>query len=613
MRISEILSNVNTFEKNNFLRIIESIISTKPSNYKAIERILNQIDGQIKNADNLSVEEIFNLVKIEYRTHILNEFSLATSQLDIISDILIRDGNSLMKREWLLKLYEKEVRELKSKGKKLMSIIDENEDDSRIRDYEIYKECVDTAYNNDKAINRECKITYEEQSILNTLIQVLDLSHEEVKLINISVIPFVKMDIDEIINYLVKSGIIFYSKRHHQVFVPDEIISIIREIRGREVSDKVFKRILRHLQDKHINLAARRYNIERTLSRDEKIKQIVKEGIGFSKLMLHSVHKPGTKKSEKRDFVNDLIERRLKITDYIKGASLEDKFNNLIEYLNQRDKEDNIRISIHGYDKLLNDLNDSIRGFSKIIRNEFELDEGVQFSAKDFLMHNLKPIDILSTITSDDIKKFCIDKGVSTRGNEMLNILEIYKDTQNLYLENYINISNRDINILKENNIDIKESELGIQYEELTKQIFKNMGLQVDEDLRKKINTAKDKIDILIKLEDQDVIIVECKTKKDKKFTTYSSASRQIKSYKNLVLGNGYRVTKTFIVAPEFSDEFINHCGLDYDLNLSLITSKSLIDIYNQFKESSLDEFPYKILLRDVLIDSERVMKALKK
>ncbi|MDA9774597.1 restriction endonuclease, partial [Saprospiraceae bacterium] len=188
-----------------------------------------------------------------------------------------------------------------------------------------------------------------------------------------------------------------------------------------------------------------------------------------------------------------------------------------------------------------------------------------------------------------------------------------YKDIQNLYLENFVNISKRDLNLLKANNIDIGEAELGSQFEALTKLIFQKMGLNVDEDLRKSLNTNKDQIDILIKLNDSDIMIIECKTKKDKKFNTYSSASRQVKAYKSLAEKNNLKVSKTFIVAPNFSEDFINECGLDYELNLSLITSNSLIEIYNAYQDSTLKEFPYKILLRDVLIDSKRVVKSILK
>lgn len=613
MKISEILNYVNTFEKNHFLRNVEQIISEKPKNHKKIEKILNQIDGQIKNADNLSVESVFTLVEEEYKDCIIKEFASTTSQLDILIDILIRDGNSLMSREWLLKLYEKEMRKITSKSKAIKVSIESDNGDLRTRDYRLYRDCVETAFNNDKLHNRDNKVTADEQSILTTLINGLDLSHEEVKLINYSVVPLKKLEIDELINYLVKVGIIMYSKKHHQIYVPDEVVIALRSIRGREVSDKVFRRVLKQLKDSQINLIAKKHNIDRNLDTSQKIKEIINEGTGFTKVMLYGIHREETSKTEKKAVLTDLIEKKLRIEDHIKGASLEDKFENLIAYFNEKDQEENISTSVHGYEKLLIDLHSEVKGFAKLIRSAFELQDNIELTAKVLLMHNLKPIDILYTLENDQIKDFCAKKGVSIRGNEIQNILKQYKDTQNLFLENYINISNRDLNELKANNLEIKEADLGAQYEALTKLIFQKMGLKVDEPLRKKINTAKDQIDILLRLDDEELIIVECKTKKDRKFNSYSSASRQVKSYKDLVGKCGFKVSKTFIVAPSFSDDFINECGLDYELNLSLITSKALIDIYNAFLESDLKEFPYKILFRDVLIDSERVVKSILK
>ncbi|GAB5555639.1 MAG: hypothetical protein Sapg2KO_52300 [Saprospiraceae bacterium] len=613
MRISEILNNVNTFEKNNFLRVIDQIIAEKPKNFKKVDKILREIDGQIKNADNLSVEDVFDLVEKEYESCIRQEFKNSSNQLDVIVDILIKDGNSLMSREWLLNLYNKEVKLIKRRVKDLEKRINEEEDDERIRDYNIYKSCVRTAYINDEENNREKKVTNDEQSILNTLIDALDLSHEEVKLINYSVMPIQKLDIDELISYLVKSGIIFYSKKNYQIYVPDEIIKVLRRIRGKEVPAKIYKRLLKELKASQINLIARRHGIPFKLTQEEKQKQILSEGIKFSNLLLHSIHKSGTNKTEKKKEIADIIEKRLKITEHIKGASLEDKLENFTAYLNHKDEEDNISISVHGYERLLKDLNRVITKFDKQIRAEFEFEEKEVIDAENLLMHNLKPLDILYVLTDGQVKQFCESQSISTRGNEFANILDSYRDIQNLYLENYIHISNRDLNALKNNQIDIKESEIGVQYEALTKLVFEELNLDVDDELRRTINTAKDKIDILIKLNEAEVIIVECKTKKDRKFSTYSSASRQVKAYKNLAEKAGFRVMKTFIVAPNFSEDFINECGLDYELNLSLITSESLIDIYSAFKKSQLKEFPYKILLRDVLIDSDRVVKSIMK
>lgn len=612
MKISEILNLVNTFEKNHFLRVVDQIISNKPTNVKKVDKILNQIDGSIKNADNLSVQTVFDLVSSEYAECVNKEFENASTQFDIFIDILIRDGNSLMSREWMLKLYEKEIKQIKQKIKKFPG--DPKEiDESRIRDYQIYKSCIEVAYTNDAASNRDKKVTSDEQSILNKLVDGLELSHEEVKLINYSVLPLNKLDIDEVIAYLVKSGIVFYSKKNHQIYVPDEIVQTLRLIRGKQVPDKIFKRVLKRLKSSQINLIARKHSIPFRLSSEEKIIAILQEGISFRNVLLNTMHKEGVSKTERKKAITVLIEKELKIETKIGGASLEDKVDNLIEYFTKKEKEDSISISLHGYDKLLLDLDNHLNSFNRRIRNEFELQENTPISATTLLQYNIKPLDILYSIEDQEVKDFCENVNVSTRGDEFHNILEAYRDVQNLYLENYINISNRDLAALSINNIDIKESELGLQYELLTKTIFEKLNLNVDDDLKKKLNTSKNKIDLVINLGNDEVIIVECKTKKDRKFNTYSSASRQIKAYKELAERNELRVVKTFIVAPDFSDDFVNECGLDYDLNLSLITSNALIQIYEAYQGSKLKGFPYKILLRDVLIDSERVVRSITK
>ncbi len=60
---------------------------------------------------------MFNLISEEYVTYIKCELGNASNQLDIAVDILIRDGNSLMSREWLMKLYEKGIRQINEKIK----------------------------------------------------------------------------------------------------------------------------------------------------------------------------------------------------------------------------------------------------------------------------------------------------------------------------------------------------------------------------------------------------------------------------------------------------------------------------------------------------------------
>ena len=179
-------------------------------------------------------------------------------------------------------------------------------------------------------------------------------------------------------------------------------------------------------------------------------------------------------------------------------------------------------------------------------------------------------------------------------------------------MENYSNVAFRDLNLLKENGITIKESELGLKFEELTKVIFKGLGFDVDDTLKNNINTQKDMIDILLNLGNDEIIIVECKTSKERGYNKFSTVSRQLKSYQNLALKNNLRIIKILLVAPEFSDDFVTDCEMDTEMNLSLLTATTLSKILESFKGSNYTEFPH-VLFRDIVINEERILKALSK
>lgn len=169
------------------------------------------------------------------------------------------------------------------------------------------------------------------------------------------------------------------------------------------------------------------------------------------------------------------------------------------------------------------------------------------------------------------------------------------------------------MNGLSENGLDVKESELGLKFEEVTKSMLKKLGLQVDDDLRDSINDSKNKADILIKDANNSVIIIECKSIKERGYNKYSSVSRQVKAYRESAEKKGFLVKKMFIIAPEFTEDFIDDCSLDYENNLSLLTSETLLEIYNSFQESGHERLPISLLMRDVLIDKDRVLKSLEK
>jgi hypothetical protein len=72
------------------------------------------------------------------------------------------------------------------------------------------------------------------------------------------------------------------------------------------------------------------------------------------------------------------------------------------------------------------------------------------------------------------------------------------------------------------------------------------------------------------------------------------------------------RIVKILLVAPEFSDDFVYDCEMDTEMNLSLITASTLSHIYDAFKESKYTEFPH-VLFRDIVINEQRIIKALSK
>ncbi len=614
MKLEKILDQLSSFEKNSFLKIVDNIISSNPKNSKAIDKILSDTSKDLKSVDNINIARVFQLIEDEFSKYVQSEFLNTTSQLNILIDILIRDGNCIMKHDWFARLYENELKSIKKQVKELKSIFESEKppiDAQKLRDYRIYKSCLNTAYFNDLQHNREAKISDDELTILTTLSNELDLSQEEIKLITYSIIPLKLMEIDSVINYLKNLGIIFYSKKNSTVFVADEMVRLLRRIRGKEVADKYFRRVLRSLSEPQINLICKKYNINRKLSIYEKIKKIIHSGISFRSVLTNDIYKNGTKLSEKKAFINELCEKKLKLPNPIKGTTLDDKISNLIKYFNEIELDEKVGISIDGFEKLLIDLNTILPATNNLVKTEFELQEEDVLRSNYLLDYNIKPRDILDLIPLEDLIKFCESKGIKTRGNVITNILRAYKDVENLYLENYVSIGYRDLNKLKENGIVIKEADLGIKFEDLTKMIFRKLGFNVDEKLRKSINTKKDKIDIILNLDNNDLILIECKTVKESGYNKFSSVSRQLKAYSNLVKSKGYKVTKLLLIAPEFSDEFVNECELEYELNLSLINASSLLKILEGFKNSRHKQFPYKLLMRDVLIKEERILKAI--
>ena len=614
MILLKVLSRVNQIEKISFLKILDSFCDESRKITPQVDQILTQSANQLKNVDDGNIVKLFNMLKDKYASHIEKRIKFSDYQLDIIIEIFVRDGNQMMSREWFNKLHNQAVANLKSNIKTILSQIDEENGDlspQRKRDYTIYRDCVRTAYENDLTINRDQRLSWEEKTILQTLSKSLGLSNEEERSIAFSVLPMEKHNVDDIIAELKDVGIIFYNRKSNTLFVPDEIIWLLREFLEIEIPNKYLRRILRHLYDPEINLIARKHNIDRKLNRNGKIKEIIKQGLNTTHLLTSDIFSEETTRADRAKRIQYLIVKDLEIDLPIFGRSLEDKVANLIKYFNELEKDDTTSLSRDGFETYLKQLKDSVPEINNIIKEEFELQDEDVMSSEVLKDYNIGPRDVSYLLKRKELVDFCKKYGIKSRGNLVYNIINSFRNITDLYLENFECVGSRDIQALKEKGLSVKESELGFLYENLTKDIFKKLGFNVDEKLRRELNTPRAKMDILLNLGGKDVIIVECKSVKDKDYNKYTAVSRQLKSYQNECKKNGYHVSQVVIVSNEFTEDFISECEYDYELSISLITSDGLVKIFEGLKESTLTELPVRLLLKDGILNADRIVKVL--
>ena len=608
MRLIEVLDHTNTIEKTSFYKTLNNLIEIGETD--EIEEILNK-NSSLKEVDYENINRVFILLRDEYKKYIKRELATNLSQLDVLIDIIVRDGNGILKDRWLGDIYKKELSSLKESSKNFIALIDSESkeiEDRRRRDYKIYRACVKTAYTNDELNNLDNKVTSDEFTLLQTLAEELELSNEEVRLINFSIVPLKPLDTDTIIKQLKDLSIVFYHKRSFSIYVPDEVVKILREIRGKSIADKYMRRIIKSLKGPQLNLVCKRHGISQRSGIEEKIKSVLNQGIPLKSLLSQAIHVESDNVNEKKKEVNNLM-KQLGILP--KGTTLEDKIQVFVDHFNAVEKDEKIGISMDGFKALCKDINELLPNMNEFLRKEFQFEEEEVLLGNFLANHNIKPRDILDILSKDELKYFCKEKSISNRGDDIQNILNSYTDTESIYIENFIHIGNRDLLALKTNNINISASEIGLKYEDVTKLLFRELGFIVNDELKAEINTRKEKIDILVQTEEDEIIIVECKTAKSKKYNKFSACSRQIKAYQKHSEKLGYRVIKTLLIAPDFTPDFIADCDVDYDLNLSLITSETLYNIWNGFRHSKQKVFPVNLLMRDAVISDKKILKAL--
>ncbi|MBA7580389.1 hypothetical protein ES708_22280 [subsurface metagenome] len=191
----------------------------------------------------------------------------------------------------------------------------------RIRDYRIFLNCTKAAFNNDISAGSDARITPDEWSILFTLKDELSLSSDEYRTLLYLAIgncELEKHDIDESIKKLRENGIGFFKKSRQNIYIPDEIINMLREIKGVNLAEKYTRRIVKCLDDRQINKIKRNHGIKE-IERYEKIESIIKKGVSVGKILSDEIFNEDTKENEKKKILYDLLQLIIRYPDIARG------------------------------------------------------------------------------------------------------------------------------------------------------------------------------------------------------------------------------------------------------------------------------------------------------
>jgi len=615
MKLANVLSTINQIEKSKFLNFLDKVCNESAAKDKEINKKIKNIDGQIKNASSGEITELFKVVSPYLQDSIKEELALLGAQADLLVNVISRDGNCIARITWLETLYEKEWENINNHAKELKKLLDSHDDNDNIfnqlKKLKIYYACFNEAFFNDVKTNRDAKISHDERGILNVLANQLDVTADDKAAIEHLISPIPKGDVPLCLETLREIGLLFISKKHHTVYVPDEIVNLLHKIQSKELADKYVLRILRTFSDAELSNVLKSHDKRiRGVERDQKIKSIIHMGLSVKQLLEIDMHNQDLSINERKERLKQLIDDLDIQTDRL-GSTLDERCNIILTSLKNSSEQEFNALSAAGYKEMYSSLQSFLPELVSVIKTEFELEETQELDVEKLRALAITPHDILYLLNNDEIKLLRNKLSLSTRGNTRLLILENFAGATDKLIENYEALAKRDLIELKNNDLLIPESEIGIKFEEATKAILEQLGLNVDEGLRRSGNSSKEKADILISQSDEDVIIGEAKTFKNGDFAKYSTTSRQVKSYVSHYESIGKRVTQVLIIAPSFSDDFIESAEMDTDVNISLLEAAGLKKILMAYKAKRNPRFSVKLFTKGGLLKADLIAKSI--
>lgn len=614
MKLNQVLSLVNQVEKSKFITSLDKLCLDAAKNNKALAKKIDNIDGQIKNASGSEITQLYFAVRDFYKVSVKEQILMNSAQTNLLVNILSRDGNCVARISWIESLYAKEWHILQSLAKELHAEIKASDSDSpndRSKALSIYHACMSDAYTNDTRNNRDSKITDDERGILNVLSAQLGLTTDECAALEHLVDTIPKDGVLEALNILRDMGVVFISKKRQEVFVPDEIVELLNEIQGKDSADKHRLRLLRTFSDAELSNVLKAHGRKiRGIDRADKIHTIIHSGLNARELLAADMHAPEDNQNQRKDRLKQLIADLEIDTDKL-GTTLDERIHLIITSLANATEKEFDSLSASGFKELMKTLEEHFPTIVKVIKAQFELEENEVVDTEKLRALSITPYDILYLLSNDEVKTVRDSMGLSKRGNPRFSILECFANATDKLIDNYDLLAKRDVNALREVGAEVAEADIGVKFEEVTKAIFEILDLNIDEEVRKEINTSKDKADIIISLSDDDIIIGEAKTCKSGDFAKYSTTSRQVKAYVSRAESLGKRVAQVLIIAPSFSDDFIESAEMDTEINISLLEAKGLKLILDAFKSKRNPKFSAKLLTKGGLLKAELIAKTI--
>jgi hypothetical protein len=572
-------------EKSKFANLLSTLADQSKS-----KTDMDWMDGngrEMKHADGDELARWFSHVEKDFENYLKANLLDTTNQLDVICDILSRDGNNILTGTRFYDLYRIRVGEIQTKVTELRAALDSESTDwdpILLNNYRTYFRCTECAFTNEERINRQGVINAEEASILRTLADCLGLSNQEVSELNYCVVPIRELDLGELRTSLRDSGIGFVQKKTDTILVPDEVVKVIRRVQGKEVADKFLRRFLKLLREPELNQVCKAHGLPiRGISAEEKIKVLILKGISLRGMLKNDIFKD-TPLNERKKRVTEIAESAFEDVK-VGGATLDDKVSIVFKHIQEAESADYIGISKSGYHQMLNDLTAFCPAGIQELRDTFEFDYQESITAENLTNLGIHPRDVLECLSGLSLQTFIESKGFSKRGNQIANILHAYRNTEDLWVEQFENLANRDLQALRTHGLDIKEADLGIRFQEVTASMLASIGLQETKELRAASKKGKEQPDVVVQLATAEVLLFEVKSDKKSVYSSYASVSRQIESYKKQLQSAGFQVARSVIVAPDFSDEFIRNAEQDIDLDLLLLPASELKSLFLMVRE----------------------------